>query len=107
MISTPKNTPVSGALNAAEILTDPQLRRDLNAAEICDPAGAISFTLHQPGAYDMLARIWLQRAARACRCDAEERGPGQALLMTMAGRRDGVSELSGPGQVRLAGRIDG
>ena len=90
MISTPKNTPVSGALNAAEI-------RRVRSVLPCTSRGA----------YDMLARTWLQRAARACRCDAEERGPGQALLMTMAGRRDGVSELSGPGQVRLAGRIDG
>jgi hypothetical protein len=26
--------------------------------KISDPAGAISFTLHQPGAYDMLARTF-------------------------------------------------
>jgi hypothetical protein len=80
MISTPKNTPVSGALNAAEILTDPQLRRDLNAAEICDPAGAISFTLHQPGglrhAGPDLASTG--RSSLPMRCRRTGPGPGAA-----------------------------
>jgi uncharacterized protein (TIGR03083 family) len=33
------------------------------------------------------------------------RGPAEALLMAIAGRRGVVSELSGPGQARLAGRL--
>jgi uncharacterized protein (TIGR03083 family) len=34
------------------------------------------------------------------------RGPAEALLMTIAGRHGVVSELSGPGQGKLAHRID-
>jgi uncharacterized protein (TIGR03083 family) len=37
----------------------------------------------------------------------EVRGPAEALLMTMAGRRGVASELSGPGQPKLAHRVDG
>lgn len=37
----------------------------------------------------------------------EVRGPAEALLMAIAGRRDAVSELSGPGQRKLAARIGG
>ena len=36
---------------------------------------------------------------------AELRGPGEALLMTVAGRRTAVGELSGPGQERVARRL--
>jgi uncharacterized protein (TIGR03083 family) len=36
----------------------------------------------------------------------EVRGTAEALLMTMAGRRGVVSELSGPGQRKLARRLD-
>lgn len=37
----------------------------------------------------------------------EVRGPAEALLMAMAGRRGVVSELSGPGRAKLAGRTGG
>ncbi len=37
----------------------------------------------------------------------EVRGPAEALLMAIAGRCDAVSELSGPGQPKLAARIGG
>lgn len=37
----------------------------------------------------------------------EVRGAAEALLMAIAGRRGVVSELSGPGQRKLAGRIGG
>lgn len=37
----------------------------------------------------------------------EVRGPGEALLMVIAGRRGVVGELSGPGQPKLANRIEG
>jgi uncharacterized protein (TIGR03083 family) len=37
----------------------------------------------------------------------EVRGAAEALLMTMAGRRDVVSELYGPGQRKLAHRLGG
>ena len=37
----------------------------------------------------------------------EVRGPAEPLLMAIAGLRDAVSELSGPGQRKLAARIGG
>lgn len=37
----------------------------------------------------------------------EVRGPAEALLMAVAGRRGIAAELSGPGQERLAGRLGG
>src|SRR5690349_19448929 len=37
----------------------------------------------------------------------EVRGPAEALLMTIAGRRRVAGELCGPGQRKLARRIDG
>ena len=38
---------------------------------------------------------------------AEVTGPGEALLMAMAGRGDAVGELAGPGSSVLAGRVSG
>lgn len=38
---------------------------------------------------------------------AEVTGPGEALLMAMAGRGDAVGELAGPGLTVLAGRVNG
>lgn len=35
----------------------------------------------------------------------EVRGPGEALLMAMAGRRDGLRDLDGPGLQALAARV--
>jgi uncharacterized protein (TIGR03083 family) len=37
----------------------------------------------------------------------EVHGTGEAILMTVAGRRDAVVDLSGPGQARLAQRLGG
>lgn len=37
----------------------------------------------------------------------EVRGTGEAILMTVAGRRAAVAELSGPGQARVAQRVGG
>ena len=37
----------------------------------------------------------------------EVRGTGEALLMTVAGRRAAVADLSGPGQARVARRVAG
>jgi len=39
--------------------------------------------------------------------EQEVRGPAEALLMTIAGRHGVAGELSGPGQRKLARRIDG
>jgi uncharacterized protein (TIGR03083 family) len=37
----------------------------------------------------------------------EVRGAAEAVLMTIAGRRGAVGELSGPGQEKLAGHVEG
>ena len=37
----------------------------------------------------------------------EVRGTGEAILMTVAGRRNAVVDLSGPGQARIARRVGG
>lgn len=58
--------------------------------------------------------LWRARGVRLIATDlgfaagagTEARGPAEALLMTIAGRRGGARELSGPGQRKLAGRID-
>jgi uncharacterized protein (TIGR03083 family) len=62
-----------------------------------------------------IGRIWQIRGVRLVATDlvfsagvgSEVRGAAEALLMTIAGRRGVVSELSGPGQRKLALRIDG
>lgn len=59
--------------------------------------------------------LWRTRGVRLVATDLrfsagvgpEVRGAAEALLMAMAGRRGVVSELSGAGQAKLAGRIDG
>jgi uncharacterized protein (TIGR03083 family) len=62
-----------------------------------------------------VGRIWRIRGVRLVATDLsfsigaglEVRGTAEALLMTIAGRRGVVGELSGPGQAKLARRIDG
>ena len=59
--------------------------------------------------------LWRTRGVRLVATDLrfsagagpEVRGAAEALLMAMAGRRGVASELSGPGQAKLAGRIGG
>lgn len=59
--------------------------------------------------------LWRTRGVRLVATDLrfsagagpEVRGPAEALLMAMAGRRGVASELSGPGQAKLAGRTGG
>jgi uncharacterized protein (TIGR03083 family) len=58
--------------------------------------------------------LWRTRGVRVVATDLgfaagagpEVRGPAEALLMTIAGRRGVARELSGPGQCKLASRID-
>ena len=60
-----------------------------------------------------IAKLWPLRGVRLVACDLrfsagigpEVRGPGEAVLMTIAGRQEAVSELSGPGRARLDGRL--
>lgn len=60
-----------------------------------------------------IAGYWRIRGVRVVATDLgfsagagpEARGPAEALLMTIAGRRDAVTELSGPGRDKLASRV--
>jgi CIC family chloride channel protein len=62
-----------------------------------------------------IAKLWPLRGVRLVATDLpftagagpQVRGPAEALLMTIAGRRGVVDELSGPGQAKLARRIGG
>jgi uncharacterized protein (TIGR03083 family) len=75
----------------------PRLQRALKAALVAPPIGA----------------FWRARGLRLVATDLgwttgsgpEIRGTGEALIMAIAGRRSAVSELTGPGQVKLAARI--
>lgn len=59
--------------------------------------------------------LWRIRGVRVVATDLpfsagagpEARGPAEALLMSIAGRRGAAAELFGPGQRKLAGRADG
>jgi uncharacterized protein (TIGR03083 family) len=70
---------------------------------------ALRFALTAP----VLHGFWLTRGLRLVATDLdwtaghgpEVRGPGEALLLVIAGRRGVVGELSGPGRDRLAGRL--
>ncbi|MEC3975894.1 maleylpyruvate isomerase family mycothiol-dependent enzyme [Amycolatopsis sp. H20-H5] len=74
-----------------------RLRRALKAALVAPPIRA----------------FWRARGLRLVATDLgwstgsgpEVRGPGESLLMAIAGRRVAVDELTGPGQVTLAARI--
>jgi uncharacterized protein (TIGR03083 family) len=60
-----------------------------------------------------IAQLWPLRGVRLVATDLRfsfgiglrAEGPAEAILMTIAGRPDAISELSGPGQARLATRI--
>ena len=62
-----------------------------------------------------IGNVWRIRGVRLVATDLafsagigpEVRGPAEALLMTIAGRHGVAGELSGPGQRKLARRIDG
>lgn len=69
---------------------------------------ALDFALYAP----TIRGAWRARGLRLVASDgdwshgkgAEVRGPGEALLMAMAGRRDALKDLSGPGTTDLAQR---
>ena len=72
-------------------------------------------TLRAARAAPPIRGFWRARGVRLVATDLdwaagagpEVQGPAEALLMAMAGRRGIVRELSGPGQLELAARIDG
>jgi len=69
---------------------------------------ALDFSLYAP----TIRGAWRARGVRLVADDsdwshgkgAEVRGPGEALLMAMAGRRDALKDLSGPGMTDIAQR---
>jgi hypothetical protein len=70
---------------------------------------ALSFARFAPP----IGAFWRARGLRLVASDLgwaagrgpEVRGPGEALLMAISGRRGVVQELTGPGQATLASRI--
>ena len=70
---------------------------------------ALDFSLYAP----TIRGAWRARGLRLVATDSdwshggglELRGPGEALLMAMAGRGDALKDLSGPGMDRLAQRM--
>ena len=70
---------------------------------------ALDFSLYAP----TIRGAWRARGVRLVATDIdwshgkgpEVQGPGEALLMAMAGRSDGLKDLSGPGKDALAHRL--
>jgi uncharacterized protein (TIGR03083 family) len=90
------------------------IRRPLGAPRTIPPdrlLPALSFARFAPP----IGAFWRARGLRLVATDLgwaagrgpEVRGPGEALLMAISGRRGVVGELSGPGQATLAARIGG
>jgi uncharacterized protein (TIGR03083 family) len=88
------------------------IRRPLGVARTIPPERllpALSFARFAPP----IGAFWRARGLRLVATDVdwadgrgpEVRGPGEALLMAIAGRRGVVGELTGPGQATLAARI--
>jgi uncharacterized protein (TIGR03083 family) len=90
------------------------IRRPLGAPRTIPPERllpALSFGRLAPP----IGAFWRARGLRLVATDLgwsagrgpEVRGPGEAVLMAISGRRGVVGELSGPGQATLAARIGG
>jgi uncharacterized protein (TIGR03083 family) len=106
---------LSGRVGLAETLIHhPDIRRALGQPRTIPPGKAASraaYRLDRPGHRRVLAHprapAGRHRPALLRRRGPQVQGPAEALLMTIAGRRGVVSELSGPGRATLAGRIGG
>jgi uncharacterized protein (TIGR03083 family) len=90
------------------------IRRPLGAPRTIPPdrlLPALSFARFAPP----IGAFWRARGLRLVATDLdwsagrgpEVRGPAEALLMAISGRRGVVDELAGPGQATLAARIGG
>lgn len=90
------------------------IRRGLGLPRVVPPERllvALRWALPGPD----IGGLWRIRGVRVVATDLgfsagagpEVRGAAEALLMTIAGRRGVVGELSGPGRGKLAGRIGG
>lgn len=79
------------------------------------PAERLLAALRGAWSTPVIGGFWRARGVRLVATDldwskgsgAEVRGPAEALLMVVAGRRGIVQELSGPGRQRLAARVEG
>ncbi len=88
------------------------IRRALRLPRVI-PSERLRPALHTALTAPDIAKLWPLRGVRLVACDLrfsagigpEVRGPGEAVLMTIAGRQEAVSELSGPGRARLDGRL--
>lgn len=88
------------------------VRRPLGLPRIIAPdrlTAALDFARWAP----LIRGAWQARGVRLVATDLtwesgrgpEVRGPGEALLMVMAGRADGLRDLAGPGAATLARRL--
>ncbi|MGY1857980.1 maleylpyruvate isomerase family mycothiol-dependent enzyme [Modestobacter sp. SYSU DS0290] len=109
-------TGLTAGMQGAIALTDglihqQDIRRPLGLPRVIPPerlVPALRTALFAP----TLLGAWRARGVRLVATDVdwasgrgpEVRGPGEALLMTVAGRRAALGELSGPGYDRLARR---
>lgn len=97
---------VDGMIHQQDIRRPLGIARDIPADRL-GPALEFARTAPTIGAF------WRTRGLRLIATDldwaagrgAEVNGPGEALLMTMAGRADALDALTGPGQPTLAGRV--
>jgi hypothetical protein len=77
------------------------------------PAERLRPALHTAVIAPDIARPWPLRGVRLVATDLPfsagigllAEGPAEAILMTIAGRASAISDLSGPGQARLAARL--
>ena len=108
----PRGQPAAlgGRAGLAETLIHHQdIRRALGQPRAI-PAERLRPALHTALIAPDIARLWPLRGVRLVATDlrfsfgagSPARGPAEALLMTIAGRSGAISELSGPGQARLA-----
>ena len=88
------------------------IRRSIGIPRTIDPERlrtALDFARFAP----TIRGAWRARGVRLIATDLqwaygkgpEVRGPGEALLMVMAGRRDALDDLDGPGKAKLAQHI--
>lgn len=111
----PRGVPAAlgGRVGLVETLIHHQdIRRALGQPRAI-PAERLRPALHTALIAPDIARLWPLRGLRLVATDLRfsfgigppAKGPAEVILMTIAGRRSVISELSGPGRARLTARI--
>lgn len=113
----PRPTGLTAAMGGAVGLVDAvihqqDIRRPLNKPRTIDP-GRLRFALKFTVTAPPLRGFWKVRGVRVIATDvdwaygkgAEARGPGEAVLMALAGRRGAADDLTGPGSQVLQRRF--